>query len=78
VLYLTPSAQLVVPSLPAVDPFVLKTIAPPAAALGGAVALVVGVQSVARSLLTGLRKAVVLSLFASVVGAIGAHIIGLL
>jgi len=75
--YLTPP-QLVLPSLPPVDPVLLKAVAPPAAAVGGAVALAVGTQAAVRSLLDGVRRAAVISLFAAAVGAVGAHILGLI
>ena len=70
--------RLVVPSLPPVNTAVVGAVAPPAAVAGGAVLLAVGTQAVFRKVVDTVRKAAVLTLFAGAVGALGAHILGLL
>jgi hypothetical protein len=64
--------------LPAVDTAVVKTVAPPAAAVGGVVLAGLGLQAAFRALLDSLSRAALFALFASVVAAAAARILNLI
>lgn len=68
---------VVVPSVE-VDTAVVTAVAPPAAVVGGVVLAGVGLAAAARKVAETARNAAVLALFAAVVGAMGAHIVGLI